>query len=668
MQLLFLKCLFLHLFKEGKVYRAYEPTLWDVVDQTALAQTDIEDIEKEGVMNEIQFHTSLGEKIIIASTRPELLPACVAIFFNPEDKRYKHLIEKKAITPLFLNEVPIIADPLVDIEKGSGLVMCCTFGDSTDIEWWKKYKLPLKTILNKYGRIELDSDTPMYFELNNKKISDAREIILKALRDNGNLISHVSVKRMVKCAERSKTPIEILVSPQWFIRIIDEKLTLLEKSRECNWFPKFMQHRIENWINGLKWDWCISRQRFFGVPFPVWYSKRKGEEGKIIVADKNVLPIDPSIDLPEGYLREEVEADLDVMDTWATSSVTPQINSHAINEKFAINLDRHKKLFPADLRPQSHEIIRTWAFCTIVKSMFHENLIPWGNLMISGWVLAADKSKMSKSKGNIVTPFELIQDKGADVIRYWASTSKLGIDVAYSEDMFKIGKKFINKLWNASKFVSLQIADLNVDEINIRNIVNIIDKWILMRLNSVIKKSTEAFEKLEYCDARCIIENFFWNDFCDNYLEIIKVRVYDQEGINELGQKSAKNALYILLENLLRLLMPFIPHVSEELYDLIYITKVRSKIFKWPEILSCDLIEEKIGEDLIMIIEFVRQYKSEKQLSIKSELNKFIIMSKYKDKSYFSDSLEDLKNVINAKQIIFEVNKAQEEEFKIKIL
>ncbi|HLD77311.1 MAG TPA: valine--tRNA ligase, partial [Rickettsiales bacterium] len=446
---------FVDLYHKKLVEKKFEPVFWDISDRTALAQADLVDKEVEGVMNYILFGIDGGDKKIeIMTTRPELLPACVAVMVHPNDSRYKHLHDKHAITPIFGVKVPIIADEDVLMDKGTGAVMCCTFGDEADIKWWKKYNLELKIIIGKNGLIEF----PDFATIHHRKIKEAKDIIIEMLREKNLLKNQEKITRFVKCAERSGAPIEILVMPQWFVKILDKKEELKAKASQCNWYPNFMKVRIDQWIDGLSWDWCISRQRFFGVKFPVWFSKRKNEEGKILVANIDQLPCDPSIDLPKGYLREEVDAETDIMDTWATSSMSPQLSSQGISDEISFDEARHRKLFPADLRPQAHEIIRSWAFYTIVKAHLHENKIPWKNLMISGWCLAADKSKMSKSKGNVVTPTALIEEKGSDVVRYWASTSHLGADTAYSDDVFKIGQKLLTKLYNAAKFASMNFT------------------------------------------------------------------------------------------------------------------------------------------------------------------------------------------------------------------
>jgi valyl-tRNA synthetase len=665
---------FVDLYRKGLVEKKFEPVFWDISDRTALAQADLIDKEVEGVMNYILFGIEGSNEIIeIMTTRPELLPACVAVMVHPEDERYKKFHGQNAITPLFGVKVKIIADDLVQLDKGTGAVMCCTFGDETDIRWWKKYNLELKVIIDKDGKIrDLKKVGIDWFLTEEMGIKQFKEKIVEELKNSllhptyapSLLTKQETIKRAVKCAERSGVPIEILVAPQWFIKILDKKELLKAKANECNWFPEYMKVRIDQWIDGLQWDWCISRQRFFGVAFPVWYSKRAGEEGKILVAEIDQLPCDPNVDLPRGYSREEVIAETDIMDTWATSSISPQLSSKGISSEISFDKQRHEKLFPADLRPQAHEIIRTWAFYTIVKSALHQNSIPWKNLMISGWCLAADKTKMSKSKGNVVTPTSLIEEKGSDIVRYWASTSHLGADTAYSEDVFKIGQKLITKLFNAAKFASMNFEQLQANA----KVTEASDLWILARLQQVVERATKEFESFEYARAREAIEEFFWRDFCDNYLEICKVRSYgiaaekvagvelnDQEKAEiSAKQQSAILTLQICLNILLKLFAPFIPHICDEIYSSLFaeeFTKNNSINARgnWPKVNS-EFCNESLIEDGKLLLEMifeVRKFKSEKNISMKTTVKKLRVARV----SGIEKFLEDLANVCNAKEI-----------------
>ena len=696
---------FIDLLKKGEAYRDFRPTYWDWVDQTAIAQAEIENKEMPGTMNDIEFTLEDGSPLIIATTRPELLGACVAVMYHPEDPNAGKYAGKHAVTPLFGVKVPMIADEMVEREKGTGLVMCSTFGDDTDKEWVRKHGLPWRPILGLNGRITVTAHeavaphpafvtfiaakdgtsekaaldesntvdiqkTIQAFELlkdekgNDLKPKPANAKVLELLETAGRLIKQTQITHTVKCAERSGTPIEIIPTHQWFIRIADKKEKLIEKGAACAWYPDYMRIRLNQWTEGLKEDWCISRQRFFGVPFPVWKATKEGENHwELIPATHEQLPVDPTVTVPKGcsidrnrvggppnYFvcnvtddivnidgkivfsngdRIEVNGDIDVMDTWATSSISPQINAHSLIPN---------KLFPADLRPQAHEIIRTWAFYTLVKAHLHQDTIPWKNLMISGWCLAADKTKMSKSKGNVVTPVALIEEKGTDAVRYWASTSRLGADTAFSEDLLKIGKKLVTKLWNASNFATLNLSKLQgqpstaAEDHKKGIITEPLDLWILSRLHQCTKKATLEFNRFEYCDARVAIEDFFWNDLCDNYLELVKARSY---GESQGSQQSALYTIYHCLEGLLRLFAPFVPHIAEELYSHLFDDRYASSGSihargMWPkaEDFPYDAEMELSGMAAVDVLNIIRKAKSEANVSIKFPVTKVEISAK----------------------------------------
>lgn len=676
---------FIDLMQKDQAYRDFRPTYWDWVDQTAIAQAEIENKEMPGVMNEIEFTLlESGESIVIMTTRPELLGACVAVMYHPEDPNAPKYAGKHAITPLFNEKVPMIADEAVERDKGTGIVMCCTFGDDTDKEWWRKHKLPLRPILGKDGKIDLSNDLYIHSlrptaeytwpksqsdirSLNGLKPKQANAKTIELLQAEGKLLKQTPMTHAVKCAERSGTPIEIIPTYQWFVRVVDKKEALLKKGAECNWHPEYMRIRLNQWIEGLKEDWCISRQRFFGVPFPVWYSKRAGEEDKILLPDLDQLPVDPLVDLPKGYTRDEVYGDKDVMDTWATSSISPQLSAKSLAPN---------KLFPADLRPQAHEIIRTWAFYTIAKAHLHADTIPWKHVMISGWCLAADKSKMSKSKGNVITPVDLIEDKGTDSVRYWASTSRLGTDTAFSEDLLKIGRKLVNKLWNAASFVAVNFDKIKGTPTTAQGdtssgIINqTLDLWILSRLNLCIKKATHEFEGFEYCDARVAIEDFFWNDFCDNYLELVKARAYG-ENIAPEAQQSALYTLYHCLDALLRLFAPFVPHITEELYSHIFDDRYAQNGSvhargSWPHALNYpfDASAEASGIACVEVLNIIRKAKSEAGVSIKFPVEKVEVATAAETASWkmLEPLLHDLKAAGNTDEIV--ASSASELNFK----
>ena len=642
---------FLDLYKKGKINRKFGPSFWDIKDQTAISQAENVDKEQVGILNDIKFSISdSNDDIIIATTRPEMLSACVAVFYHPKDTRYKHLADKKAIVPLFNQMVSILPDSDVEQEKGTGLVMCCTFGDIQDIEWWRKHKLDTKECINLYGKMQNAGF------LNGMKVQEARQLTIEKLREERKLIKQTEVIQNIKCAERSGGVLEIIPTYQWYIEVLPYKKQLHEKNEQCNWHPQFMKERLKNWIDGLNQDWCISRQRYFGVPFPVWYSKRRGEERKVLLADVDQLPVDPFVDLPKGYSREEVETDKDIMDTWATSALTPQLSSLGISDKFVIDKEKHEKLFPFDLRPQAHEIIRTWAFGTIVKSMFHQDTIPWKNLMISGWCLTPDKVKMSKSKGNVITPEKLIKEQGADVIRYWASNSKLGMDIVYSEQVFKIAKKLITKLWNAAKFVEPHLQGLKLktlkQDIVEKRIFCDLDLWVLSSLYKVIEEATKSFQEYEYSDARVCIENFFWKNFCDNYLELVKTRVYDENNKVPKEKHSAALTLHYVFQTLLRLFAPYIPHISDEINAILFLDgESITKINRWSKLKDYYFDDKylKLGEDVINILELVRKYKSIHKLSLRAKIGEVL----YSGEEIPKSALVDLKNASNCIKLTF---------------
>ncbi|MAR56416.1 MAG: valine--tRNA ligase [Rickettsiales bacterium] len=650
---------FLDLMEKGEVERRLEPMLWDPVDQTAIAQAEVEDKELPSHFHDIRFDVEGGGDFVIGTTRPELIPACVSIFYHPDDVRYQHLNGKKAITPLFGVKVDILEDDSVEMEKGTGIMMCCTFGDEADIEKWRKHKLPARIVLNKYGKMDLAASDWLTQNatteaLQNKKASNpdkkhpgARQIIVELLEESGHLVKSEPITHAVKCAERSGAPLEIIPTQQWFVKVLDKQEALLARSKECTWYPEWMQLRMQQWIEGLSWDWCISRQRYYGVPFPVWYSKRPGEEGKVLLADRNSLPVNPLSDLPAGYTADEVEPDADVMDTWATSSISPQINAGSLVPN---------ALYPADLRPQAHEIIRTWAFYTLVKSHLHADTIPWKNLMISGWCLAEDKTKMSKSKGNVVTPVELIETEGTDAVRYWAATSKLGTDTAFSKDLLKIGKKLVTKLFNATKFAAIHLEKYDGDA----PVTEALDRWLISRVHHAVSAATAAFEKYEYARALDITNDLFWNDLCDNYLELVKGRVYDEEGANLAGQQSAVQTLYLALQTVLKLYAPFVPHVTEELYSHIYAEAYRNSGSihaqgQWPDAahFARDAQAEQSGEAAVQLLGAIRKAKSERGVSIKFPVAQVMLqLPEGLDAALVAPVLADVKAAGNVEDIL----------------
>ncbi len=597
---------FIDLYEKGLVYRKETPVSWDVENQTAIAQAEFENRETEGWLNDIRFGDTHGNDLIISTTRPELIPACVALAAHPEDERYQELEGHDAVVPLFDHRVPIIFDEDVDQEFGTGLMMICTFGDKEDIEKWHKHDLELRDILEADGTL---NDQAGPYE--GMAIEEAREAIVDDLDDEGFLVDRERVTQNVNVYERSGEEVEYLNTMQWFVRLLDYKHELLEAGDRVDWTPEFMQDRYEHWVEGLHWDWCISRQRPYGVPFPVWYEK---DTGKIVVPDEDELPVNPTEEVPDGYEEDELVPEDDVMDTWATSAVTPQI---VLNWK-----DAEMEHFPMDLRLQAHDIIRTWAFYTITKSEYHHKERPWKNIAISGHALDPKGEKMSKSKGNVVDPNEMREEYSADAVRFWAAGAKLGEDMPFQEKDLVTGEKTVTKLWNASKLVLMHLDDYQGKPPELERF----DEWILHELNELVQECTEWFEEYEYAKVKQAVEDFFWNTFCDYYLEIVKDRLYNPDERGPAGRRSAQYTLYQSLLTILKLFAPIMPHITEEIYHLYFAEEEDAEsihVSNWPEYQEEHQFDDaKVeGDAALQIIDAVRKYKTDNDMSLGTELD-----------------------------------------------
>ena len=643
---------FIDLYKKGLVYQKEAPVIWDTQLQTTLAQADLEDVEMKSHFNDIIFKHNEND-LIISTTRPELLPACVALFANPEDERYKNLKGKFAKVPLFNYEVPILFDESVEIEKGTGLMMVCTFGDKEDIVKWNKYNLPLREVIQKDGTL-----SELAEEYAGLSVKEAREKIIEKLKEKKLLIRQKEITHAVNVGERSGIEIEFINSKQWFIRVLDKKTEIMQKANKVNWYPEHMKIRFEHWVQNLGWDWCISRQRFYGVPFPIWYSKKTGE---VILPDESELPIDPTLQkpkkLPDGHSEEDIIAEADVMDTWMTSSVTPEINSH-----WGM-LSDNPKLRPMSLRPQAHDIIRTWAFYTIVKSLYHHDEVPWKTIMISGHGQDSNGKKMSKSKGNFVIIEDCVKEYGADAFRYWASTVKLGDDLPYQEKDLQTGKKTVTKIFNASKFVIMNLEDYEPDEIFAETQLETIDRWLITKAQKTIQKATEFFEEYEYSKAKQETDKLFWQYFCDQYLELVKYRIYGEDA---QAKKHAQQTLYFTLRKILKLYAPIMPFITEEIWQLYYKNHEESESIHtsaWPKYDEnlVDEESEKAGDLVIQIINEIRKYKAENQLSLKEELQKITITGTAEELELLTKTLNDIKNTGRIQEIELE----EAEEFSV---
>jgi valyl-tRNA synthetase len=631
---------FLNNLSRGEAYQSMAPTLWDVTFRTAVAQAELEDREQPGAYHKVGFDGPDG-KVFIETTRPELLPACVALVANPDDDRYKHLFGKTVKTPLFDVEVPVVAHRLAQIDKGSGIAMICTFGDVTDIIWWRELDLPNRAIIGWDGRIIEEMPDAIvsargkeiYAELVGKTIFSAKQRIVELLQESGDMIGEPKpITHDVKFFEKGDKPLEIVSTRQWYIRNggrdADLRDRLIALGKDLNFVPDFMRVRFENWVNGLTGDWLISRQRFFGVPIPVWYALDANGEANYdapLVPAIESLPVDPSSDVPAGYTEAQrgvtggFIGEMDIMDTWATSSLTPQLAGGWIEdpEKFA-------KVFPYDLRPQGQDIIRTWLFSSLLRGEQEHGQLPWKNAAISGWILDPDRKKMSKSKGNVVVPAEPIDNHGADAVRYWAASARLGTDAAFDEGQMKVGRRLAIKLLNAAKFALSFDVPAGATEVT-----EPLDQAMLLALADVVREATAAFDSYDHTKALELSEKFFWT-FTDDYLELVKERAYNAEGtVTAAQQASAAIALRKALHVMLRLFAPFLPFATEEVWG--WWQKDAGSIHRasWPvaEELTAGIDAGNAGLlDLASIaVGGVRKAKSDAKASMKAAVESAII-------------------------------------------
>ena len=631
--------LFLELVKSGKAYTKESPVLWCTECQTSIAQAELDSTDVESTFNYIPFFVD-GKPLEIATTRPELLYGCVCLFVNPNDERYRQYVGKSAVIPLYDYKVPIITDDKVAINKGTGAVMCCTFGDSTDAEWYVEHNLPYRQVILSDGK--LSDDVPF---IGGMRVSAAQKEIIRLLDERGLLIKSETITHTVGTHERCGKPTEIIPSRQWYIDILSERERFLKAADEINWYPANMKNRYIAWVDNLKWDWCISRQRYFGVPFPVWYCMGCG---KAVFAEAEQLPVNP---LETDYKSIcdcgciDFKPESAVFDTWATSSVTPQIN-----ERLGI------KLTPMSMRTHAHEIIRTWTFYTIVRSLYHTGSIPWKDLMICGFILAKKGVKISKSKNNNeLDPKYLIATHSADVLRYWTAGARLGTDTFFSPDELPVSKRFITKLWNASRFSISHLQDIDLKR---QPKLLPVDEWIIERVNDTTANAANLLYEYEIGSARHEIDEFFWKDFCDNYIEIVKERLYqpDIHGIEE--RKSGQYALYYTLLNILKLYAIYVPHITEHIYQEFFRQHEKQASIHRTHWLKSSAINSDIiefGDTLKNVISEMRKYKSERNLSMAAELETLEIRTEQRFAEWFKQTEKDIKACSRAAIIIYTI-------------
>ena len=606
---------FLHNLERGEAYQIEAPSLWDVTFRTAVAQAELEDRERPGAYVKLAFHLPDGDDLLIATTRPELVVSCVALVAHPDDERYQPLFGTTVTTPVFGVEVPVRAHHLADPEKGTGIAMICTFGDTTDVTWWRELDLPVRAVVNREGRFQADppqgvdseAGTAAYTRLAGKTVFSAQQEMVEILRETGELVGDPEpITHPVKFFEKGDKPLEIVTSRQWYIRNggRDTELgtTLVARGAEMQWHPAYMQTRFTNWIDGLNGDWLISRQRFFGVPLPLWYPLDEHGEpvwDQPIAPAEADLPIDPTADAAPGFDESQRGApggfvgDPDVMDTWATSSLTPQIACG-----WGEDDDLFARTYPMDVRPQAHDIIRTWLFSTVVRSHFEEDTAPWRHAAISGWVLDPDRKKMSKSKGNVVTPMGILEEYGSDAVRYWAANGRPGTDTAFDDGQMKVGRRLAIKILNASRFALGFGGDAPL-EVDPSLITHPLDRAMLARLARLVDEATAAFDNFDYARALERTEGFFWN-FTDDHVELVKARAYEGDPAD---RDSARHALRLAISTLLRLFAPFLPFVTEEVWSWWQAGSVHRA--PWPradEVLEAAIHDDKPGDPRVALV------------------------------------------------------------------
>ncbi len=654
---------FLDNLARGEAYQHEAPCLWDVTFRTAVAQAELEDKERPGAYHTLAFHrcdtagdgTGQAGDILIDTTRPELLAACVALVAHPDDARYQPLFGTTVRTPVFGVEVPIRAHELADPDKGTGIAMICTFGDLTDVVWWRELDLPVRAIVGRDGRILADAPAGIegpgleaYAQLVGKTVVSAQKVMVELLRASGELVGEPRpITHPVKFYEKGDKPLEIVTTRQWYIRNGGREATLrddlLARGAELSWVPGYMRGRYESWVGGLNGDWLISRQRFFGVPIPVWYPLDDDGEpiyDSPIVPPADALPIDPQSHVPAGYTEAQrgrpggFAGDPDIMDTWATSSLTPQIACHWVDDP-----DLFRRTFPMDVRPQGHDIIRTWLFSTVVRAHFAHGSVPWHNAALSGWILDPDRKKMSKSRGNVVTPIHLLERYGSDAVRYWAASGRPGTDTAFDESQMKIGRRLAIKILNASKFVLGFGADFSIDP---GLVTEAVDRAFLARLAGLVDEATKAFDAYDYARALERTETFFWN-FTDNHVELVKARAYGEGG--DSGARSAQHALRLGLSTLLRLFAPFLPFVAEEVWSWWQPGSIHTAA--WPE--AAELRAAAAGADptlselAALVLGEVRKAKTEAKKSLIAPVDTVVVADTAERHALLVSALPDIQ-------------------------
>jgi valyl-tRNA synthetase len=651
---------FLRLVRRGLAYTADAPTMWDVDFRTAVAQAEIEDREVGGVYHRVAFDLEDGSgRVEIETSRPEMIPACVALVVNRDDDRYASLVGTTALTPVFRVPVPIVAHELADPEKGTGAAQICTFGDVTDVVWWRDLGLPARVVIRRdgtlaagrFGEAGWESRDPeaanaAMARLEGRSAKQARKEIVELLREGGWLAGEPEpVQHVVKFYEKGERPLEVISTRQWFVKTLELREALLERGRQISWHPGYMGSRYASWVEGLNQDWAISRQRYFGVPFPVWFPADDAGEpvyDQPILAEEAALPIDPQDDVPPGYSAEQrgqpggFIGDPDVMDTWATSSLTPQIAG-----RWEDDPDLFERLFPMDLRPQAHDIIRTWLFYTVLRAHLEHDSLPWTNAAISGFVLDPDRKKMSKSKGNVVVPTEVFEQHSSDAVRYWGASARLGYDAAFDEQQMKVGRRLAIKILNASRFVLSMEAEPGP-------VTQPVDRSMLRRLAHVVGEATAALDAYEHSKALDAVERFFWG-FTDDYLELVKQRAYGAHGAEAAA--SAIGALRNALDVVLRLFAPFLPYVTEEVWSWWREGSVHRAPWPEPAAAWAGEADRAVYEVAAAVLSAVRKEKALAKVSLRTPVDSVTVHDTQDRLRALSQASADLREAGNIRAI-----------------
>lgn len=625
---------FIKLYKKGCVYQGEFPVNWCPRCMTAMADAEIEHVERNTILNTIKFYFSSEEKgngikndekgsyIEIATTRPEMLSTCQIVAIHPDDERALTLVGKEVVVPIYGKRVKIVKDERVDPEFGTGIVMVCTIGDKEDLEWAMKYDLPIEICINEDGT--MNEIAGKYAGM---KVEKAREKIIEDLEKENYIVKQEKIEQSVGVCWRCKTPIEFIQTKQWFLKILPFKEEILKVAKRMKWHPEYMFKRLEEWVNSLKWDWVISRQRYFATPIPVWECEKCNE---VVLAKEEQCYVDPTIDEPPVPSCPKCGGKLvgseNVFDTWMDSSITPLFNTFWNRDK-----EMFKKLYPMSLRPQAHDIIRTWAFYTILRCFLLTDKEPFEELMIDGFILAPDGKPMHTSLGNVIDPLKIIEEYGSDALRYYAGTCKLGEDNPFRYKDLVRGIRLMNKIWNVEKFIGNSIKKKYKKED-----LNLIDRWILSLYSRVVKKSTEYMDKFEFSNAMKEIEYFLWHEFADHYIEMVKHRVYEKE------DESALYTLYTIGLGIIKLFSPFLPFLTEEIYDLVYKKFERKEsihLSEWPQPVLIDEEAEEKGEIIKEAISKIREWKSRNGIALNAPIKKVKFYGEIEGKDIISSTL-----------------------------